>query len=88
MEWLGVHPTDISVLCLNTIPMTHHDQKKTTSLIERAYINEDIKQELRILQRLDKKCEIESLNVLAKNFLVDQYIPRKVDLILKNRKSN
>jgi DNA topoisomerase VI subunit A len=60
------------------IDMTEADLKKVDELLLRPYVDRKIRQELNIFKRLKLKAEIESLYHFSTDFLVNDFIPRKI----------
>ncbi|VVC34577.1 Meiotic recombination, Spo11,Topoisomerase 6 subunit A/Spo11, TOPRIM domain,Spo11/DNA topoisomerase VI [Cinara cedri] len=80
IKWLGVHPTDIQLLDLPSIPLNNLDQARLKALLKRSYINSNytILQQVLILQQLNLKAEIEALTTFTQKYLTEVYILRKI----------
>ena len=55
--------------------------KKVDEMLERPYIDRQIMRELSYLKTMPFKAEIESLYHFSTDFLINDYIPKKIRLI-------
>ncbi|GFU44017.1 meiotic recombination protein SPO11 [Nephila pilipes] len=83
MRWLGLLPSDIERLQIPktaTIPITEHDVKKITYLLQRPYVQNNIHWKHQILMLMEKKqkAEIEGLAKIKDDFLPKTYLPNKI----------
>ncbi|XP_063236184.1 meiotic recombination protein SPO11 isoform X1 [Bacillus rossius redtenbacheri] len=80
VRWLGVHPKDITVLGLETSPLTARDRLKIRELMLRPYMQSHagIRDQVEVLLRLGVKAEIEGMASFATNILTDYYIPTQI----------
>lgn len=76
-----IHPTDIESLDLNNIELTSADAKKVEELLQRPYVNDLLRRELTCFKTRRLKAEIENIYHYSIDFLIDEYIPRKIRLI-------
>ncbi|XP_055847854.1 meiotic recombination protein W68 [Episyrphus balteatus] len=78
IRWIGIQPSEIEKLAIPTLAQSKTDKKKINELLQRTYINAEIRNELEILQRLGRKAEIEAVAGFSANFLAYEYIPNKI----------
>lgn len=84
IRWLGVHPADIRTFQLKDCPpLTHGDKSKLKDLLRRPYIeaNQKWKEQLLLLDSMQRKAEIQSLCGIGQTFLTESYIPAKISLM-------
>lgn len=79
IKWLGIYPSDVAIFNIPSVPLTSKDKSKLKSIIKRPYINEKMKTELVYMQTLQQKCEIEEVAGTRARYLVDDYIPFKLN---------
>lgn len=77
-QWIGLHPSDISCLGLQTLSLTTRNEKLIRHMLQRPYISETIGSELQILLQTKRKAEIESLSNLSPGYLVENYLPKQI----------
>ncbi|XP_014284520.1 meiotic recombination protein SPO11 [Halyomorpha halys] len=80
LKWLGVHPSDITELNINSAPLSDSDKRRCQHLMSRPYFSEDsvIRKELKILLEIGRKSEIEDVAKITNGYLTDVYIPMKL----------
>lgn len=80
LKWLGVHPSDISELNINSSPLSDSDKRRSEHLIARPYFSEGslTRKELKTLLEIGKKSEIEDIAKISNGYLTDVYIPMKI----------
>nr|XP_033334674.1 meiotic recombination protein SPO11 [Megalopta genalis] len=76
VRWLGVHPSELVGLGVNTIPLTEFDLSKLSAIEGRPYMTEAFLGELRIMRA--GKAEIENVSSFARRFLIATYLPCKI----------
>lgn len=76
-----IHPTDIESLDLINIELTAADVKKVDELLQRPYVNDLLRRELRCFKTRRLKAEIENVYHYSIDFLINEFIPRKIRLI-------
>jgi DNA topoisomerase VI subunit A len=74
----SIHPSDIEALDIPHTEMTTADFKKVDELLKRPYINDHLKRELNYFKTNNAKAEIENIYTYSMNYLVNDYIPRKI----------
>ncbi|KAH8253361.1 hypothetical protein KR032_005067 [Drosophila birchii] len=75
LRWIGLHPSEIPVLGRQAVALGTGDNKKINDLLARSDLEPGVRQELRIMQDVQLKAEIESVI----DFLADDYIPNKIN---------
>lgn len=78
IQWIGLRPSDISRLGLQTLSITTRDEKLVRNMLQRPYISEKICAELQIILQSQRKAEIESLAILSPLYLVETYLPNQL----------
>ncbi|CAH1388969.1 unnamed protein product [Nezara viridula] len=80
LKWLGVHPSDITELNINSNPLSDSDKRRSEHLISRPYFSEGslIRKELKTLLEIGKKSEIEDIAKISNGYLTDVYVPMKI----------
>jgi meiotic recombination protein SPO11 len=83
MRWIGVLPSDLEKLSIDQeaqIPLTDHDRRKISHLLERPYVkaHSSIQQELQLMLRTGHKAEMQALSVISTGFLTDVFLPIKI----------
>ncbi|XP_026299488.1 meiotic recombination protein W68 [Apis mellifera] len=76
VRWLGVHPSELLALGVNTAPLTEFDLSKLTALEGRPYTTAAFLGELGVMRKLGK-AEIENVSS-SRKFLVSTYLPCKI----------
>ncbi|XP_076758419.1 meiotic W68 [Xylocopa sonorina] len=76
VRWLGVHPSELIALGVNTISLTEFDLSKLVALKKRTYMTDAIINELEIMK--NGKAEIENVSSFSGKFLIDTYLPCKL----------
>lgn len=76
VRWLGVHPSELQALAVNTVPLTEFDSSKLTALQARSYMTPKLLRELEIMR--SGKAEIENVFSSSRKFLVAAYLPCKI----------
>ncbi|XP_060080716.1 meiotic recombination protein SPO11-like [Ylistrum balloti] len=81
--WIGVLPSDVTRLSVgkeNLLPMTRADHDKAFELKSRPYYcqSASFQREVDILLQTDCKAEIQCLESISTNFLIDVYLPGKL----------
>lgn len=76
IRWLGIHPSELSVLGVKTSLLSERDLSKLTSINSRHYMTETLLRQTRIMRR--GKAEIEAVSSFCRNFLTATYISRKI----------
>lgn len=80
IRWAGLRPSEIAQLGLNTLQMCEGDRRRVRQMLQRPYICEQTRAELQVLLCGDRKAEIESLVARHRSYLVDTYLPEKLNL--------
>ncbi|XP_017072816.1 meiotic recombination protein W68 isoform X2 [Drosophila eugracilis] len=75
LRWIGLHPSEIPALGNGAVALGTGDNKKINDLLARNDLEPGVRQELRMLQDVQLKAEIESVI----DFLTDDYIPNKIN---------
>lgn len=75
LRWIGLHPSEIPALGTGAVALVAGDNKKINDLLARGDLEPGVRQELRMLQDIQLKAEIESVI----DFLTDDYIPNKIN---------
>lgn len=78
IKWIGIHPSDIESLDVTRVELTDADMKKVHELLQRPYMNPFLKTQLQCLQHRRIKAEIESIYHYSIDYLINEYIPRKI----------
>lgn len=81
IKWIGIHPSDIDSLDIIHVDLTEADLKKVDELMKRPYMNPFLKSQLKCLKYRRLKAEIESFYLYSIDFLINEYIPRKIRTI-------
>ncbi|KOC62684.1 Meiotic recombination protein SPO11 [Habropoda laboriosa] len=76
VRWLGIHPSELLALGVNTVPLTEFDLSKLLALECRPYMRDAFLRELRVLRT--GKAEIESVSSFLGKFLAATYLPCKI----------
>ncbi|XP_017093556.2 meiotic recombination protein W68 [Drosophila bipectinata] len=74
LRWMGLHPSEIPALGRGAVALGTGDNKKINDLLARTSLEAGVRQELRMLQEVQLKAEIESVI----GFLSEDYIPNKI----------
>ena len=78
LKWLGIRPSDIIKFPKNLCrDLTEHESKIITTLLSEHFLETSWKNELSLLLKLGKTCEIEALMSGRSHSLVDTYLPKK-----------
>ncbi|XP_017878377.1 meiotic recombination protein W68 [Ceratina calcarata] len=75
-RWLGIHPSELLALGVNTVPLTAIDLSRLTSLEGKPYMTNAILKELEVMR--NGKAEIENLSPSSRKFLVATYLTCKI----------
>lgn len=83
IKWIGVLPSDLEKLSIDKkalIPLSSHDQKKISHLLERPYVKThvEIQQELLIMLNSGVKAEMQAISSMTAGFLTNVYLPVKI----------
>lgn len=84
IRWLGIRPSHIALLDLKLLPLTARDHSRIKALLIRPYIGQlgcELDQELKLLQEINGKAEIESLVDISVDYLISEYLPNQLRLI-------
>ncbi|KAK0161340.1 hypothetical protein PV327_009820 [Microctonus hyperodae] len=76
INWIGFYPSELIGLHLPRLPLTDDDKIKIRSLEKRSYINDNEREELKIMQQ--GKAEIESVAGISSRFLTSFYLKLKI----------
>ncbi|CAK9814978.1 Meiotic recombination protein SPO11 [Anthophora plagiata] len=76
VRWLGIHPSELLALGVNTVPLTEFDLSKLLALETRPYMTDAFLRELRMMRC--GKAEIESVSSFSGKFLAATYLPCKI----------
>lgn len=76
-----IYPSDIESLDVTNVELTAADLKKVDELLQRPYLNAQLKRELKCFQARRSKAEIESVYHFSIDYLINDYIPRKIRLL-------
>nr|XP_031850153.1 meiotic recombination protein SPO11 [Nomia melanderi] len=76
VRWLGIRPSELVALGVNTVPLSESDLSKLIAIEGRPYINEAFLGELRIMRM--GKAEIENVSSFSRKFLSATYLPCKI----------
>lgn len=82
IQWIGLFPSEMRSLRLQTIPLSQCDNDRLKSLIKRPYISESLFLEMSVLQNDQCKAELEALSVNEPTFLINNYLQNKLKNIL------
>ena len=74
----SVYPSDIETLNITHTEMTAAELKKVDELLERPYMNAQLKRELTHLKTRKLKAEIENIYKCSIDYLIKDYIPQKI----------
>lgn len=78
IQWIGVYPSEIKNLNLQSLPLTKDDVYRINDMIKRPYINTKIYQELLVLQNTKQKTEVEALTSSGIGDWIDSYLLNKI----------
>lgn len=78
IQWIGLRPSDISRLGLQTLPLTVRDERLIRNMLQRPYISETVCSELQVLLQIERKAEIESLSISSPAYLVETFLPQQL----------
>ncbi|EEC15954.1 topoisomerase 6 subunit A, putative [Ixodes scapularis] len=81
IRWLGVHPSDVVTFELKDCPpLSYGDKSKLRNLLARPYVDSKPawKEQMVLLDGLQRKAEIQGLCSVDPTFLSDVYIPSKI----------
>ncbi|KAL5283625.1 SPO11 family protein [Megaselia abdita] len=78
IKWIGITPSEMRKFNLPKSPLTLVDQTKLNKMLEREYLNLNIKKELEIMKKIDAKTEIEYLSLPPFNYNLTDYIAQKI----------
>lgn len=73
-----IHPSDIENLDVPNVELTEADLKKVDELLERPYVNPLLRRELNCFKARRFKAEIENIYHYSIDYLINDYIPRKI----------
>ncbi|KAF3420677.1 hypothetical protein E2986_02238 [Frieseomelitta varia] len=76
VRWLGIHPSELLALGVNTVPLTEFDLSKLMALEARPYMTGAFLRELGIMRA--GKAEIENVYSSSGRFLAATYLPCKI----------
>jgi len=80
-QWIGVNGSDIINYKLPTEPLSEFDRKRLTELKRDPRYTGDLWQkELDILIELDQKAELEAFSRYGLTYIVDEYLPAKLEM--------
>lgn len=78
MKWLGLHPSDFSIIPKsNIIELNENERKMLLKYLNEDNLPNEIKNEIEIMLRNNQKAEIESIGF---DELVNFYIPQKISM--------
>lgn len=78
VRWIGIHPSEIKKLNLPMTPLTQADQRCLKRIMEKENISDEIKKELRVIEEVNAKSEIEHLSLPPFNYNLTDYIAEKI----------
>jgi DNA topoisomerase-6 subunit A len=79
-KWIGVWGSDIIEYKLPTEPLTEFDLKRLHELkADPRYKNDLWQHELDILLKIEKKAELEAFSRYGLTYIVDEYLPAKLE---------
>jgi DNA topoisomerase-6 subunit A len=79
-KWIGVWGSDILDYKLPTEPLTEFDLKRLNELkVDPRYKNDLWQHELDILLKIEKKAELEAFSRYGLTYIVDEYLPAKLE---------
>ncbi|XP_076547715.1 meiotic W68 [Osmia lignaria lignaria] len=76
VRWLGILPSELHCLGVNTLPLTEFDRSKLAAIETRPYMTDSFLKELEIMRK--GKAEIESVSSFSRKFLTSTYLPCKI----------
>ncbi|XP_033348911.1 meiotic recombination protein W68 [Bombus vosnesenskii] len=76
VRWLGIHPSELLALGVNTVPLTEFDFSRLMALEGRPYMTDAFRKELEIMRT--GKAEIENVYSSSGRFLAATYLPCKI----------
>lgn len=79
--FIRIHPSDIESLDVTHVDLTPADLKKVDELLQRPYVNEQMRRELNCFKARRSKAEIEGIYHYSIENLIKDYIPKKIRLI-------
>lgn len=77
IRWLGLHPSEVQRLRMQTIPLSRLDCLKLTSLLARSYMNDSLRYELDIM-KLGKQ-DLEAAPYFLQSRQTIHYIRQKIE---------
>lgn len=80
IQWIGLKPTDVEELKVTTQSLSKEELKKAAEILQRPYIDVDVKVQLETFERTKTKAEIESLYEFAPTYLVREFIPSLIEI--------
>lgn len=78
LRWIGVYPSEIKKLRLQSLPLTERDNSRIDSMVKRHYISTQIFEELMILKKVKRKAELESLTANGMVDWIGSYLFNKI----------
>lgn len=72
LKWLGIHATDVAFMESHMEYLSTADQNKITSLLARSYLDDEIRKELLLLQRLQCKIKIDNLSSIVLDYITNK----------------
>lgn len=78
IRWIGVYPSEIKNLSLQSLPLTKEDESRIDSMIKRPYISTRIYKELLVLKKTLQKAEVEALASSGIVDWIDSYLFNKI----------
>lgn len=78
IRWIGVYPSEIKNLSLQSLPLTKEDVSRIDSMIKRPYISTRIYKELLVLKKTLQKAEVEALASSGIVDWIDSYLFNKI----------
>lgn len=79
IRWIGVFPSEIKSLRLQSLPTIREDMVRIDGMIKRSYISKSVFKELLVLKTTSQKAEIESLTSGHIVDWIDSYLVNKIE---------
>lgn len=78
IRWIGVYPSEIKQLNLQSLPLTKEDICRLDSMMKRSYISKKIFKELIVLKKTLRKTEVEAVMSSGIVDWIDSYLSNKI----------
>lgn len=81
IKWIGFFATDIAKFGIQSKPLSVRDNQKLKSLFTRPCIDNKLYRELKVIEEIQRKSEIEEMADSSCTYLIDVYLKHKIDNI-------